>query len=44
MSRSLAKMLSRVYVLKHPFQGLPKVSDFEVVEEKIPELNDGGKH
>ncbi|CAL8112743.1 unnamed protein product [Orchesella dallaii] len=41
MSRSLA-MLARVFVLKHPWQGLPKISDFEIVEETLSDqLNDG---
>lgn len=45
MSKSLSSMLARVFVLKRPFEGLPKVSDFEIVEEKIrDELNDGGNH
>jgi len=42
MSKSLA-MLARVFVLKHPWQGLPKLADFEIVEEKLSDqLNDGG--
>lgn len=31
------------YVLTKYFQGEPKNSDFKIVEEKIPDLKDGGK-
>jgi hypothetical protein len=45
MSKSLSSMLARVFVLMRPFEGLPNVSDFEIVEENIrEELNDGGNH
>lgn len=30
------------YVLTKYFQGEPKKTDFKIVEEKIPELKDGG--
>lgn len=36
-------MLARKFVLKKAFDGFPKLSDFELVEETLPkELNDGG--
>lgn len=39
----IVNMLARVFVLRRPFEGLPKVSDFDIVEEKISDsLNDGG--
>jgi NADPH-dependent curcumin reductase CurA len=31
------------WVYAHAFKGEPKVSDFELVEEDIPPLKDGGK-
>ena len=27
--------------LKHPFEGLPKLSDFQLIEEELPDLEDG---
>jgi prostaglandin reductase 1 len=42
MSKGLINMLARKFVLKRPFEGLPKISDFELVEEKLSDqLNDG---
>lgn len=36
-------MLARVYVLKRPFQGLPTLEDFDLVEETLPEeIEEGG--
>lgn len=36
-------MLARKFVLVKPFEGLPKLTDFQIVEETIPaELQDGG--
>lgn len=36
-------MLARKFVLKKAFDGFPKLSDFELVEETLPkELQDGG--
>jgi hypothetical protein len=38
-------MLARKFVLKRAFDGFPKISDFELVEEKLPaELKDGGNN
>ena len=38
----MAKMvLGRKFVLKQHFDGLPKVEDFEIVEEELGELQDG---
>ena len=34
--------LKKWVMVKH-FEGFPKDSDFELVEEDIPELQDGGK-
>ena len=31
----------RRFVLKRSFEGLPKPEDFELVEEELPELQDG---
>ena len=33
---------SRKWVLKQAFDGAPKREDFEIVEEDIPPLKDGG--
>lgn len=36
-------MLARKFVLAKPFEGLPKLTDFQIVEETLPtELQDGG--
>jgi len=38
----LSRMLARKFVLAKPFEGLPKLTDFNIVEETIPtELQDG---
>lgn len=37
------KVKSQKYVLTKYFQGEPKKSDFKIVEEDIPDLQDGGK-
>lgn len=34
-------VLGRRWVLKHHFQGLPKLEDFELAEEDLGELQDG---
>ena len=34
-------VLGRKFVLKQHFDGLPKVEDFEIVEEELGELQDG---
>jgi prostaglandin reductase 1 len=31
----------RRFILKRSFEGLPKPEDFELVEEELPELQDG---
>lgn len=33
---------ARKYVYVKPFDGLPKKTDFEIQEEELPALNDGG--
>lgn len=39
----LSRMLARKFVLVKPFEGLPKLTDFQIVEETLStELNDGG--
>lgn len=36
-------MLARKFVLVKPFEGLPKLTDFQIVEETLPtDLQDGG--
>ena len=35
-------VVARKYVLHSHFHGLPKREDFEIVEEVLPELKDGG--
>lgn len=38
-----AKHQARKFVYTEKFQGLPKLSDFRLEEESLPELKDGGK-
>lgn len=33
---------ARKWLNKKPFQGLPKKDDFEIVEEELPAMKDGG--
>ena len=33
---------TKKWVLRKPFQGLPKREDLEIVEEELPPLKDGG--
>jgi hypothetical protein len=35
-------MLGRKFILNNKIQGAPKLSDFKLVEETLPELKDGG--
>lgn len=35
---------SRKFIYKTPFVGEPKESDFELVEEELPELKENGKY
>jgi len=42
LSASTAAMLARKFVMKNAFDGMPKLTDFELVEEHLPnELHDG---
>ena len=34
---------AKKFLYKTPFVGEPKVSDFELVEEELPELKENGK-
>ena len=34
---------AKKFVMVEKFSGIPKVSDFEIVEEELGELEDGGK-
>ena len=34
---------ARKFVLRNAFQGVPKPEDFEIVEEDLPPLKDGGR-
>ena len=34
---------AKKFLYKTPFVGEPKVSDFELVEEQLPELKENGK-
>lgn len=39
----VTRMLARKFVLVKPFEGLPKLTDFQIVEETLPaELQNGG--
>ncbi|GBP59388.1 Prostaglandin reductase 1 [Eumeta japonica] len=40
-SDSVKSVTARKYVLKKHFQGEPKINDFDIIEEKLPELKDG---
>ena len=35
--------ITRKWVLKNTFQGMPKKEDFEIIEEQLLPLKDGGK-
>jgi len=35
-------MRAKKFLLKKHFVGLPKLDDFELVEEELPNLNEGG--
>ena len=39
----MAATKCRRWVLKTRSEGIPKQSDFEIVEEELPPLKDGGK-
>lgn len=39
-----AMVKARKYILKSHFNGLPKATDLELVEEELPELKDEGKY
>lgn len=34
---------AKIFIYAKKFEGLPKVSDFELQEEELPNLKDGGK-
>lgn len=39
----VSRMLARKFVLAKPFEGFPKLTDFQIVEETLPaDLQDGG--
>ncbi|XP_028177203.1 prostaglandin reductase 1-like [Ostrinia furnacalis] len=40
-SSNIGKVKSQKYVLTKYFQGEPKKSDFKIIEEELPELQDG---
>lgn len=43
MSVNILRMATaRAFVLKKLFQGFPTEDDFQIVEEKLPALKDGG--
>ena len=35
---------AKKWIMKKHFDGFPKESDFELVEEELPSLKPGGKH
>lgn len=37
-------VIAKKYVVNSPFRGMPKKSDFTIVEEELPGLNENGKH
>lgn len=40
---SFAMVKAKKFVYKTPFVGEPKVTDFQLVEEELPELKENGK-
>ena len=38
-----AKIQAKKFVYAEKFEGLPKITDFQLEEETLPELKDGGK-
>lgn len=40
---SFTMVIAKKYVVLNPFVGEPKKSDFEIVEEVLPELQENGK-
>ena len=38
------KIRAQKYILTKYFVGEPKKNDFEIIEEELPGLKDGGKH
>lgn len=43
-SVSLAMVKAKKFVYATPFVGEPKVTDFQLVEEELPELQENGKY
>lgn len=41
-SSNFGNVKARKYVLTKYFQGEPKMDDFKIVEEHLPDLKDGG--
>lgn len=37
-------MSTKKWTLKNHFEGIPKMSDFEIVEDSLPPLRDGGTY
>lgn len=37
------KIQASTWILRQHFEGFPKLSDFEIKQEELPELKDGGK-
>ena len=35
-------MKGKKYLYAHKFEGIPKVTDLQLVEEELPPVNDGG--
>ena len=42
-SLTIAMYITQKWVLKRPFEGVPKEEDFELVEETLPDLQEGGE-
>ena len=40
----MAGRTTKKWILKSPYKGNPKREDFEIIEEKLPELQDGGTY
>lgn len=43
IAHASSKLQAKKFVYVEKFEGLPKITDFKLEEETLPELKDGGK-
>ena len=36
-------MKGKKYIYAHKFEGIPKLTDLQLVEEEVPQVKDGGR-